>query len=189
MKRQRDFGHKILWLDEVNFTKLSIDKHAWSRMYSNIEVDQSRIYRGYTSVCATIAQGTGVEALAIQKKAFNRWEYIQYLYWLRYINGDKPLCIFMDNLSVHKTRETYDAYRTLDIHPIFNLAYSPDYNPIESIFSQVKRIFNRERLSKLANDEDFNETKEVEDAFYKVTPNKIDPCIKHSEKLLNDLDK
>ena len=41
----------------------------------------------------------------------------------------------MDNLSVHKTRETMVAYERLNIIPVFNLAYSPDYNPIELIFS------------------------------------------------------
>ena len=49
----------------------------------------------------------------------------------------------MDNLSVHKTLAAQTAYRHLDIKPIFNLAYSPEYNPIELVFSQVKRIFNR----------------------------------------------
>ena len=73
-----------------------------------------------------------------------------------------------------------DAYRHLNILPIFNLAYSPDYNPIESVFSQVKRIFNRERLRKLANLQEFDEIYEVENAFYKITPEKIDPCIRHS---------
>ena len=94
--------------------------------------------------------------MAIQTKAFNRWEFIQYLYWLRYINGKTPLAIFMDNLSVHKTLVTQKAYENLDIKPIFNLPYSPDYNPIESVFSLVKRIFNRKRLEQLANIESFD---------------------------------
>ena len=94
----------------------------------------------------------------------------------------------MDNLSVHKTEATYKAYRHLDIRPLFNLPYSPEYNPIESVFSQVKRIFNRERLNKLANMELFDSRKEAEDAFYKVDNQKIDNCIRHSEKLLQNYD-
>jgi transposase len=97
-------------------------------------------------VCAAISEKTGVEALAIQDKAFNQWEFIQFLYWIRFINGQAPLAIFMDNLSVHKTLAAQKAYIKLNIKPIFNLPYSPEYNPIELVFSQVKRIFNRERL-------------------------------------------
>ena len=95
--------------------------------------------------------------------------------------------LFMDNLAVHKCKETMDAYRRLSIVPIFNLAYSPDYNPIESVFSQVKRIYKSKRLNRLANNKEFDAVWEVEDAFYKVPPSKIDPCIRHSLELLEDL--
>ena len=65
MKTWRDLGRKVVYLDEVIFSKLSIDKHAWSNQHKNIEVDQATVQRGYTSVCAAIAEGTGIEALAI----------------------------------------------------------------------------------------------------------------------------
>ena len=37
----------------------------------------------------------------------------------------------------------------LKIMPIYNLAYSPDYNPIESIFSLVKNRYKRIRSQAL----------------------------------------
>ena len=77
-----------------------------------------------------------------------------------------------------------NAYRNLNICPIFNLPYSPDYNPIESVFSQVKRIYKSKRLGQLANDKEFNQKEQIEDAFYMISPDKIDPCIRHSMKLL-----
>ena len=43
------------------------------------------------------------------------------------------------------------------------------------------------RLNKLANNEAFDEKQQIEDAFYKVTADKIDPCIRHSLKLLENL--
>ena len=43
------------------------------------------------------------------------------------------------------------AYKDYKIVPIFNETYSPDYNPIETIFSQVKRRYKELRLNKLAN--------------------------------------
>ena len=81
-----------------------------------------------------------------------------------------------------------EAYRRLDILPIFNLPYSPEYNPIESVFSQVKRIYKRERLQKLANWESFDDVAEVENAFYKVQNMTIDNCIRHSKDLLENTD-
>ena len=66
-------GRKILYLDEVNFTKLAMEKRAWSNRGHNIEIDQRAVYIGYVSVCASISEEGGVEALAIQRKAFDRW--------------------------------------------------------------------------------------------------------------------
>ena len=75
----------------------------------------------------------------------------------------------------------------MNIKPIYNLAYSPDLNPIESVFALVKRIFNRERLQKLANMEAFDSQLEVENAFYKINNSKIDNCIRHSNELLENM--
>ena len=52
--------------------------------------------------------------------------------------GGSPFGIFLDNLSVHKTKEVYQAYKRLNITPIFNMPYSPDFNGIESYFSLIK---------------------------------------------------
>ena len=52
----------------------------------------------------------------------------------------------MDNLWVHKRPEILHLYDQLNIAPIYNVGYSPDYNPIESVFSIVKREYNKRRL-------------------------------------------
>ena len=62
----------------------------------------------------------------------------------------------MDQLGVHKSNVLKKIYTELDLEPIFNVGYSPEFNPIESVFSQVKRTYSRIRLNKLANDEIFD---------------------------------
>jgi hypothetical protein len=37
----KSLGRKIIYLDEVNFTKLSIGKQEWSSKLTNISVDQN----------------------------------------------------------------------------------------------------------------------------------------------------
>ena len=60
-------------------------------------------------------------------------------------------------------------YKNLNIVPVYNVGYSPEFNPIESVFSQVKRVFCRKRLNKLVNKDEFDTNKEIRDAFAKVT--------------------
>ena len=53
----------------------------------------------------------------------------------------------------------------LNITPVFNVAYSPEFNPIEAAFSKVKRIFNQRRLNCLVNKIGFNADKEINKAL------------------------
>lgn len=41
----------------------------------------------------------------------------------------------MDQLAVHKSKEVRPVYEELGITPIFNIGYSPEFNPIEAVFS------------------------------------------------------
>ena len=52
----------------------------------------------------------------------------------------------MDNLSVHRSNEVKERMNEMSIAYIFGPPYSPDYNPIESVFSIAKRELKRKRL-------------------------------------------
>ena len=61
------------------------------------------------------------------------------------------------------------------------------FNPIESVFSQVKRVFCRERLNKLVNNEEFDANKAIRAAFNKVSREAVAACVKKSMCSLRDL--
>ena len=76
-------------------------------------------------------------------------------------------------------------YSVLDIVPIYNVAYSPALNPIESVFSKVKAIFNNSRLNHLVNKTGFNASREIEEAFKTVSVQHCASCVRKSQHLLN----
>jgi len=49
----------------------------------------------------------------------------------------------MDNLSVHKTLSVRPVIQELGIVPIFSVAFSPQYNGIESYFFLVKQEYKK----------------------------------------------
>ena len=57
---------------------------------------------------------------------------------LREVNEDSKICLFMDNLTTHTSNKSKETMRELGIRYVWNIAYSPDYNPLESVFSKVK---------------------------------------------------
>ena len=73
----------------------------------------------------------------------------EWLTRLRNENGDEKICLFMDQLSAHTSKKSKAAMRQLGFRYIYNVAYSPDYNPIESVFSKIKRAFRALRAQKL----------------------------------------
>ena len=66
----------------------------------------------------------------------------------------------------------------------FNIAYCPQFNPIENTFAEVKRIFNKARLEALANDEPFNMYKNIKKAFRVITPEYVKAFAERSLRLL-----
>ena len=94
------------------------------------------------------------------------------------------MAIYCDSLSVHKSKETKPWWEKLDIKRIFNVGYSPEFNPIESCFSQVKREFCKERLNALVNQEEFETVKVIQQSFKLVTPQLVTSCVRKSMDLL-----
>lgn len=79
-----------------------------------------------------------------------------YLRALAEKNKRRKLVIFMDNLSVHKSLEVQNLMRELKFEWIWNVPYSPDYQPIETVFSRVKLLFKQEKLRVLVAEKEFD---------------------------------
>ena len=80
----------------------------------------------------------GLELCQICDKAINGDIFIDFLKSLRKRFDTTPLALFMDQLHVHKTNQVRATYDQLNIKPVWNVVYSPEFNPIEAVFSKVK---------------------------------------------------
>ena len=99
----------------------------------------------------------GVEYCEIFPKSINALKFIDYLTRLRSSQGsNQRFSLFMDNLSVHKTKDVKKAMETLRIDPIYNVPYAPDFQPCEHCFSVLKNSFKRNRIYHVANKIDFD---------------------------------
>ena len=67
--------------------------------------------------------------------------------------GEQEFCLFMDNLSVHKTKLSKKTLKKLKIIPIFNVPYSPDFNGIETFFSLVKGAYKKQLMERILESE------------------------------------
>ena len=67
----------------------------------------------------------------------------------RYFYDD--LCIYFDNLSVHRSHAIRDRLNELSIAFVFSPPYSPDFNGIESVFFIFKNKMKKERMKAIVN--------------------------------------
>lgn len=165
LERAEQASRLIVYLDEIVFSKSSVISRDWSARNSNLAVDQTMIYTGYTAVIASMTKEKGIGPLKLYPKALTAEEFIEFLKELRREYGRRPLSLFMDNLYVHKSRAAREHFEKLNIEPIWNVSYSPEFNPIEAVFSKVKAIFKRRRLNALVRKIRFNTSKNIIYAF------------------------
>jgi len=57
---------------------------------------------------------------------------------------------------VHTSKAVRDRLDELSIPYIFSPIYSPEYNPIEMVFSMAKRYIKNERLRAVQNEEEID---------------------------------
>ena len=71
----------------------------------------------------------------------------------------------MDNLSVHRSNEVKERMDELQMKYIFGPAYSPDLNPIESVFSIAKHYIKKRRLDAIVNEYEMDIWKTIKEGF------------------------
>jgi transposase len=54
--------------------------------------------------------------------------------------------LVLDNLSTHKVQAAVEAVQAVDARVVYLPPYSPDFNPIEQVFSQIKNELRRREL-------------------------------------------
>ena len=98
---------------------------------------------------AGVSMDHGVEKVMIFEDSVNKWKFKVFAQALREENKNDKICIYFDNLAVHRSKDVRDELDRLCIPYIFCPPYSPDCNPIESVFSIYKNLLRRRRLQAL----------------------------------------
>ena len=95
-----------------------------------------------------------------------------------------PFCLYMDRLSVHLCVSVKQKMDELRISAVLNVAYSPQYNPIEECFAIVKNHYKRERLNCLRNDKPILYQQMIKRAFAAVSREHVHKFITNSHTAL-----
>ena len=113
-----------------------------------------------------ISKDSSVPFYRLYEKSVKGDPFRLFLRELKKHHGKGDFCLYLDNLKMHYSNATWDVYDELGIHPVFAPKYSPEYNPIELVFSKLKEWTRRQRLQDML--------KERKRTYWELVPLAVD---------------
>ena len=149
MTKCRNQGYRFVYIDETMFTRKTVPLTEWTRRKENVTLDQAQLNEPTLALLCGISKENGLEHFQIFNFSVNVERFIDYLQGLRSANENDKICLFLDNLSAHTSERSKEEMKRLKFRWVYNVPYSPQWNPIELAFSQLKRNFRKLRAKKL----------------------------------------
>ena len=184
MSKYKKEGYRIIYIDETMFTRKTTRDEEWSLPKENFRLPISRLDEPTLAMLAGVSKEQGKEHYMVFDKSVNVAKFQEYLAELRVKNGEDKICLFMDNLSAHKSKKAQASMRAHGFRYVYNCANMPDWNPIESVFSKVKHKFRQYRAQKIFGLRQEDHRALVGMAFMAVKKRDIVNSVKHVDKLL-----
>lgn len=94
--------------------------------------------------------------------------------------------LLMDNVSFHKSTCVMDVLRERNMNALFNAPYTPEWNPVEYIFSKVKRSFVTGRHPTEYENRDAYIEDRISTALETVTERDTTNCFAHCWRLARE---
>jgi transposase len=131
-------GRQVYSVDETGFGRFSYSYRAgWAPRGKELRVVKTKARQTTTSVLACASETRWVKTTEVSG-AFNRAMFCSFVRGLDLPTGS---VLLLDNASIHKGYEVFQAFRDKQFVPLYTPPYSPWFNPIEGCFSVVKRNY------------------------------------------------
>ena len=173
-----------MYLDETMVTKSTIPTHEWSDENHQLQIDYKQYARSGIAVLAGVSQERGVDLMMSFEKSVNIEKFKVWLDELRARHFLDDICLVLDNLRVHHSNAAVERMDELGFEYVYTPVYSPDSNPIESVFSQFKGKLKKERMRAILHGESYDLLAGIHRIWGKLERQKIINCIEHCLKFV-----
>jgi transposase len=165
---------EIVCLDETGFCNIGNKLYGY-RLPGSQHAMLTAPRRHRLSVMAAISTD-GLITYTVSAKAFKSDSFLQFLEKLVPELLPCHKYLLMDNVSFHYNKAALAFLEARNIKPLYIPPYSPQFNPIEEVFSKVKREFRRQ----LANQVDFTSAVHIGIKSSKTPKGFTHPFYQHS---------
>jgi transposase len=137
---------KIIFIDEAMFTYSTNAMLAYAPNRQNICVDEKLSSAPAIAMVAGVSVEAGLESWLAKPRSIDSDAFISFIEGLVAQNLSKEITLFLDNASIHRSKKVTSFLKDNGIEAIYNVPYSPQFNPIEHVWAQVKAVFKRRKL-------------------------------------------
>ncbi len=139
LQQDREQGKKLVYIDESGFSETDFRRYAYAPKGIRVQAQVPSHRYTTTTLIAARLDGCFTAPLLFEgscdKIAFNTWLSEMLCPLL-----DDNSVVIMDNASFHKGSQTAALIRASGASLLFLPPYSPELNPIEKDFANIKRI-------------------------------------------------
>ena len=116
---------QVNYLDETMFTFSKFTLKGWAHNRERIRINDSEFKVTTLAVIAAISEEHGLIDYIVHPKAINTEVFVAFINQIAEKLGGGDFALFLDNLSVHKTKVAKLVFEKLNITEIFNVPYCP----------------------------------------------------------------
>lgn len=146
IEKYKSEGRAIIYVDESGFSHESTRSHGYSKIGERCFGKLDWGAKGRTNVIGALLNGLLVTvalfSLNVDANTFFAWATQDLL-----PKVPKNSVIVMDNAPFHKRKDILESILSAGCIPEFLPTYSPDLNPIEHSWAQIKSIRHKFRYS------------------------------------------
>lgn len=129
---------RLIFLDETGLKTNVVSIYGWSQRNTRCFDSRPAAYKSSTIISAIRLRG--VLSTTCIEGSLNKENFAYYMEKVLFPCLDGGDIVIMDNLSVHKNSFDINRFLQKNISIKYLPPYSPEYNPIENMWSKFKQI-------------------------------------------------
>ena len=125
---------------------------AYAPYRQNICVDEKLSSAPAIAMVAGVSVEMGLETYLTKPRSIDSDAFVSFIQQLVSDNEPRDIALFLDNATIHRSKKVTFFFKDSGIHIIYNVPYSPQFNPIEQVWALVKAVFKRRKLELLVQE-------------------------------------
>ena len=171
---------RVVYLDETVFTFHTFRSKGWAHRRDRKKIIDSDLKVQTLALIAAISEDGGLIDFAIHPRAINTEVFVAFVRQLSDKLAGDDFALFLDNLSVHKTKDAKLLFEELNITEIYNVPYCPQFNGIESYFSQIKAAYKKMFLRSVIKEAHYDTMSLIKESIESVSNENATRCVRYA---------